>query len=105
MYPVEFEDNYMMSAENFAREMLLDPSECENCLYILPQLTRDSFCKKGLFYRTDKILIQNYSNCFQFPSAARAKERLEETQILVQSILSQEHTKKVFHDLLTTNIK
>lgn len=57
MYPYEFEDSYMMSVESFAREFLLDPSECENALYILPQLTRDSFSKKGLFYRTDKILI------------------------------------------------
>ena len=36
LYPTEFEENYAMSTENFAREMLLDPSECDNCLYILP---------------------------------------------------------------------
>lgn len=50
-------EHYLLNSESFARELLLDPSECENCLYILPQLTRDSFCKKGLFYRTEKILI------------------------------------------------
>jgi len=57
MYPEELEDNYMVSIDSFSREMYLDPSECENSTYILPQLTRDSFSKKGLFYRTDKILI------------------------------------------------
>jgi len=41
MYPHEFEEKYMMNILNFARELLLDPSECENALYILPKLTRD----------------------------------------------------------------
>jgi hypothetical protein len=63
-HPFEFEDEYMMSVESFARELMLDPSECENALYVLPQLTRDSFSKKGLFYRTDKILIQVHSSSF-----------------------------------------
>ena len=36
MYPTEFEDTYMMDVEGFARELMLDPSECENALYILP---------------------------------------------------------------------
>lgn len=65
LFPVEFMDAYLTDIQCFARELLLDPSECENALYILPQLTRDSFAKKGLFYRTDKILIQNYSSSFQ----------------------------------------
>jgi hypothetical protein len=57
MYPNEIEDNYLVSVQCFSREMFLDPSECENPSYMLPQLTRDSFSKKGIFYRTDKILI------------------------------------------------
>lgn len=73
----------MQNVDSFAREMLLDPAECENCLYILPHLTRDSFSKKGLFYRTEKILIQNYSNCFQYPSAARAQERLDDADVIL----------------------
>ena len=63
-YPSLFDDEYMINVENFARELLLDPSECENAFFILPQLTRDSFSRKGLFYRTDKIIIQNYSSVF-----------------------------------------
>ncbi len=59
----------MIDVNSFAREILLDASECENAFFILPQLTRDSFSKKGLFYRTDKILIQNYSSNFSYPSA------------------------------------
>jgi hypothetical protein len=54
----------MYNAQCFSREMFLDPSELENPSYALPQLTRDSFNKKGIFYRTDKILIQNYSAYF-----------------------------------------
>lgn len=59
----------MIDVKSFAREILLDASECENAFFILPQLTRDSFSKKGLFYRTEKILIQNYSSSFCFPNA------------------------------------
>lgn len=36
MYPNELEDNYMVSIDSFAREMYLDPSECENPSYMLP---------------------------------------------------------------------
>ena len=61
LFPTEFEEEYMLSVESFAREFLLDVSECENALYALPQLTRDSFSKKGLFYRTDKVLMQLYT--------------------------------------------
>ena len=60
LWPELFENDYMINVESFAREMFLDPSECENAFFILPQLTRDSFSKKGLFYRTDKILMNNY---------------------------------------------
>ncbi len=84
-YPNILEDNYMIKVENFSREMLLDPSECENAFFILPQLTRDSFSKKGLFYRTDKILIENYSSHFQHPSATRAKEQINNSLDLLQN--------------------
>jgi hypothetical protein len=61
MYPDILENEYMMKIEDFSRELFLDPSECENAFYILPKLTRDSFSKKGVFTRTEKIIIQNYS--------------------------------------------
>lgn len=35
-YEEAFEEEYMINVENFAREMLLDPSECENAFFILP---------------------------------------------------------------------
>lgn len=53
-----------MDIECFLRELFLDPSECENPSYLLPQLGRDTFEKKGLFYKTDKILIDNYVSHF-----------------------------------------
>lgn len=36
LFPTEFEEEYMLSVESFAREFLLDVSECENALYALP---------------------------------------------------------------------
>jgi len=36
LYVNEFEDRYMMDVKNFAREMLLDASECENPNFVLP---------------------------------------------------------------------
>ena len=94
----------MVDVNNFAREMMLDLSECENALYILPQLTRDSFSKKGLFYRTDKILLQNYSASFQHPSALKAKLKLEAADAFLQSICSQKETQEVISDLLSCKL-
>lgn len=86
-YPTIFEDEYMIQVENFAREMLLDPSECENTFFILPQLTRDSFSKKGLFYQTDKIIIENFSAHFSYPNAQKAKIELNEAFDVLQDII------------------
>lgn len=41
-YSDEFQNRYVLDAKDFARELVLDMSQCENCLYILPQLTRES---------------------------------------------------------------
>lgn len=92
----------MQNVECFAREMMLDPTECENCLYILPHLTRDSFSKKGLFYRTEKILIQNYSSCFQFPTAAKAYERISKVDEKLQILISEKESLNFFSNLLST---
>ena len=61
LYPDLFKFKYGTSVKAFCREMLLDPSECENSLYILPQLTRDAFCRKDLFNRVENMLIQSYN--------------------------------------------
>ena len=83
-YSDSFENEYMIDALSFAREMFLDPSDCDNAFFFLPQLTRDSFSKKGLFYRTDKILMNNYTSSFKFPSASKAQETLAHaTEILL----------------------
>lgn len=60
--------------ENFARELLLEASECENAFYMLPPLQRDSFSKKGIFYRTEKIITVNYSTSFPFASSSKMRE-------------------------------
>lgn len=63
-YPTKFEEDYMIKTVSFAREILLDPAECDSAFFVLPQLTRDSFRKKGLFYRIEKIIIENNSSFF-----------------------------------------
>jgi len=75
----------MIQTVSFAREILLDPSECDSAFFILPQLTRDSFRKKGLFYRTEKIIIENYSSFFSYPCPQRAQDHLNQAlDILIQ---------------------
>ena len=35
-YPSQLEDLFVVNVQSFSREMLLDPSECENAFFILP---------------------------------------------------------------------
>lgn len=72
----EFNVQHKLTINGFLREMFLDPSECENGSYLLPQLGRDSFERKGVFYRVDKVVIDNYLSSFQMPSAMKAKNIL-----------------------------
>lgn len=88
-----------MDAKDFAREMLLDVSQCENCLYILPQLTRESQCKKGL-YRTDKIIVSNYSTCFKQKLQMEVADLLREANTNLTDILSQERVQVIVKKLL-----
>jgi hypothetical protein len=60
----EFSNHFNMEIKCFVRELFLDPAECENASYLLPQLGRDSFEKKGQFYRLDKILIDMHLSQF-----------------------------------------
>lgn len=70
----QFSAMNIMDIKCFERELFLDPSECENPSYLLPQLGRDTFEKKGTFYRTDKILIDNFSRSFSTPSIQKASQ-------------------------------
>ena len=99
-YGEEFQDRYVMDAKDFAREMVLDVSQCENCLYILPQLTRESQCKKGL-YRTDKIIVSNYSQCFKQKLSMEIVDMLQDASASLQDILSQEKVQRCFADLFS----
>ena len=53
----DFYSSFVQEPEVYANEFFLDPSQCENPCFILPQLTRENFTQKGLFYRTEKILV------------------------------------------------
>jgi hypothetical protein len=65
-FATKIEEEYFIDAEQFSKELMLDPSQCEGSAFLLPQLTRDSFRCKGLFYRTDKILVEKYRSSFSF---------------------------------------
>ncbi len=60
----EFYSTFITEAQEFSRELFLDPSQCENSCYVLPPLSRETFSKKGLFWRVEKILLENYHNLF-----------------------------------------
>ncbi|CDW75624.1 UNKNOWN [Stylonychia lemnae] len=97
----EFYSAFMQEPDEFAREIFLDPSLCENPCFALPQLTRENFTQKGLFYRTEKILVQNYHNCFQKYSVDYTKQLLWETITELQSqIESSEAAKAVILSLI-----
>jgi hypothetical protein len=48
---------FLQDSKAFAREIFLDPSQCENPRFALPPLIRENFHQKGLWYRTEKILV------------------------------------------------
>ena len=98
-YADEFQDRYVMDVKDFARELILDVSQCENCLYILPQLTRDSQCKKGL-YRTEKIIVQNYSSCFKSQLTMEVVDTLKDNNQTIQEIRSRPEVQERITDLL-----
>jgi hypothetical protein len=45
-----------MEAKTYSRELFLEAVECENSIFMLPPLTRESFSKKDVFYWTEKII-------------------------------------------------
>ncbi len=51
-------------ASDFTKDIFLDPIQQENPCFVLPQLTRETYTQKGIFYRTEKIIVLNYYNCF-----------------------------------------
>jgi len=69
----------LISAETFARELILEACECESSFYMLPALSRDSFSRKGVFYRTEKILLTNYASSFPFASSNKVKDSINLT--------------------------
>lgn len=56
----ELESKYFVTANNFARELLLDSLECENKAFLLPSLTRTSFKLDKGFDLIDKILEEKH---------------------------------------------
>ena len=104
-FPDFFSFKYSTSARNFSRELLLDPSECENSLYVLPQLTRDAFCRKELFNRVENLIIQSYNQCFQYPSAPKAKEQLGKAEELLKTVIGTPSFRACFMELTSGELR
>lgn len=75
-HDMNFYTAFVTSAEDYSREMFLDPTKCENPSFALPRLTRENFCQRGTFYRTEKIVVQNFSDFFQKYSVDYTKQVL-----------------------------
>lgn len=56
--------------------MFLEASECQNNSFMLPHLSRDTYCTKGMFYRTDKIITHKYNPMFYDQQPKVIKDRL-----------------------------
>lgn len=82
--------------EDFTRELFLEACECTNSCFMLPPLTRDSFSKKGIFYKTEKIIVQNYGQSFPFSSSTKVRDSI----MFAYDKLVQDH----FSDALVTTI-
>jgi hypothetical protein len=57
MHNKDFYTAFLQDSKAFARELFLDPSQCDNPRFALPQLIRENFHQKGLWYRTEKVLV------------------------------------------------
>ena len=77
-----------MSLRAFARELLLDTSECESACFMIPPLSRDSFSRKGIFYRTEKIIVKNYGKQF---SLINSSTRVKEAICYAYDVLVEDH--------------
>jgi hypothetical protein len=64
--------------ESFARELLLDASECEFAFYMLPPLQRDGCSRKGVFHTAEKIVQVNYSSSFPFASSNKIRDQIDQ---------------------------
>lgn len=56
----ELANKYFVTSSTFARELFLDPIECESRSYLLPSLTRTSFKLDKGFGNIDKILVEKH---------------------------------------------
>ena len=70
------EQHFNLSLEGFLRELFLEASDCENTSFMRPQLMRESFSAKGSLYRTEKIIVKSYMNCFPFTAGSRIKDSI-----------------------------
>jgi len=59
-----FYSTFVQEAAEFAKEIFEDPTTSGNPFVGLPTLTRETYFQKGVFYRTEKVLVQSHSHCF-----------------------------------------
>ncbi len=99
-----FETQYFVPVHAFLGDIFLDASESGNVCYALPPLSRETFKKKGLFWRTEKIVIENFNdnlssakNAFRFFNQLTTdiETDLKNKEVLEQLIGKQEESMEV----------
>jgi hypothetical protein len=86
--------------KNFAREMLLDASQCDNSVFMLPPLQRDSASRKGIHYMTEKLIVSHYNNSFPFMNSTKIREQIKIITQYVTGKYFTEDFKRVMADLM-----
>ena len=72
----------------------------------MPQLTRETYTQQGIFYRTEKILVLNWYNCFSAFSVTQTREMFLRSLEAMQMEISQDPQKvEALTHLLTAGIE
>lgn len=102
----EFYTAFVQESNDFAREIFLDATQCDNPCFALPQLTRENYNQKGLFYRTEKVIVQNYSNYFQRHSVEYTRQILWDLSQRIQNELAKnERIRELLAGFVTSELE
>lgn len=92
----------LMNVKLYMKELFLEPSECQNSSFMLPHLTRDSYCSKGMFYRTDKIITHKHNPIFCDIAPKMIKDKLSFAYAILEGKISQERMFFALQELTTS---
>lgn len=95
----EYFKERLMNVSLYVKELFLEPSECQNNSFLLPHLTRDSYCTKGMFYRTDKVITHKHNPIFCDLAPKVTKDKLAFAYNIIEPKINQERTFVALHQL------